>query len=164
MDVHENARTTRHSRMRMVQRLTSGWSVAAVASAQGVTTRTVRRWRDRHAFGGDGGLGDRSSRPHHSPARYDFPPRQRRRSKRSAVSTGPAPPSPGACSGRPRRSVWCCVGVASGGLTTKIHALVDADGMPIALKLTAGQAHDGHSAQNMFDTIGKDDILLANRA
>ena len=27
-------------------------------------------------------------------------------------------------------------------------ALVDADGMPIALKLTAGQAHDGRSAQD----------------
>ena len=36
MDVHENARTTRHSRMLMVQRLASGWSVAAVAAAHGL--------------------------------------------------------------------------------------------------------------------------------
>ena len=56
------------------------------------------------------------------------------------------------------------MGRSRGGLTTKIHALVDADGMPIALKLTAGQAHDGRSAQDMFDTVGKDDILLADRA
>ncbi len=56
------------------------------------------------------------------------------------------------------------MGRSRGGLTTKIHALVDAEGMPIALKLTAGQAHDGHSAQDMFDTIGEGDILLADRA
>src|SRR5690349_10200047 len=30
-----------------------------------------------------------------------------------------------------------------GGLTTKIYALVDAEGRPIDLALTAGQAHDG---------------------
>jgi transposase len=56
------------------------------------------------------------------------------------------------------------MGRSRGGLTTKIHALVDAEGMPIALKLTAGQAHDGHSAQDMFDTVGEGDILLADRA
>ena len=56
------------------------------------------------------------------------------------------------------------MGRSRGGLTTKIHALVDAEGLPIALKLTAGQAHDGRSAQDMFDTVGKGDILLADRA
>ncbi len=35
------------------------------------------------------------------------------------------------------------MGRSRGGLTTKIHALVDANGNPIALKLTEGQAHDG---------------------
>ena len=35
-----------------------------------------------------------------------------------------------------------CMGRSRGGLTTKIHALVDANGLPILLKLTAGQAHD----------------------
>ena len=39
-----------------------------------------------------------------------------------------------------------CMGRSRGGLTTKIHALVDASGLPIALKLTEGQAHDGRSA------------------
>jgi len=34
-------------------------------------------------------------------------------------------------------------------LTTKIHALVDANGLPIALKLTEGQAHDGKSAADL---------------
>ena len=35
-------------------------------------------------------------------------------------------------------------------MTTKIHALVDANGMPVLLKLTAGQAHDGRSATEML--------------
>ncbi len=34
-----------------------------------------------------------------------------------------------------------------GGLTTKIHALVDANGLPITLKLTKSQAYDGKSGQ-----------------
>ena len=56
------------------------------------------------------------------------------------------------------------MGRSRGGLTTKIHALVDADGLPIMLKLTEGQAHDGRSAQDMLDGIGKGQILLADRA
>jgi transposase len=49
-------------------------------------------------------------------------------------------------------------------LTTKIHALVDASGLPILLKLTAGQAHDGRSAADMLDGIGSGQTLLADRA
>ena len=56
------------------------------------------------------------------------------------------------------------MGRSRGGLTTKIHALVDAFGLPIALKLTEGQAHDGKSAQGMFDQIEAGQILLADRA
>jgi hypothetical protein len=51
-----------------------------------------------------------------------------------------------------------------GGLTTKIHALVYADGLPTVLKLPAAQAHDGRSANDMFETLGAGDILLADRA
>ena len=57
-----------------------------------------------------------------------------------------------------------CMGRSRGGLTTKIHALVDANGLPIALKLTEGQAHDGRSAADMLDGIGAGQILLADRA
>ena len=46
------------------------------------------------------------------------------------------------------------MGRSRGGLTTKIHALVDANGLPIALKLTEGQAHDGRSAADMLDGLG----------
>jgi transposase len=56
------------------------------------------------------------------------------------------------------------MGRSRGGLTTKIHAVVDAEGMPIALKLTEGQAHDGRSAQDLLSTLCKGDILLADRA
>jgi transposase len=56
------------------------------------------------------------------------------------------------------------MGRSRGGLTTKIHALVDANGLPITLKLTEGQAHDGRSAADMLDTIGAGDVLLADRA
>ncbi len=56
------------------------------------------------------------------------------------------------------------MGRSRGGLTTKIHALVDAMGLPIALKLTEGQAHDGRSAQDMIETLRAGNILLADRA
>jgi transposase InsO family protein len=69
MDAHENARTTPHSRMLSVERSGSGCPVVEVAVAMGVTSKTVRTWRDRFATEGEAGLRDRSSRPRHSPAR-----------------------------------------------------------------------------------------------
>jgi transposase InsO family protein len=69
MDTHENARTTRHSRILMIERLDAGWSVAAVASAFGVDGKTVRKWRERYRTEGVSGLADRSSRPRSSPSR-----------------------------------------------------------------------------------------------
>ena len=56
------------------------------------------------------------------------------------------------------------MGRSRGGLTSKIHALVDAEGRPVALKITAGQAHDGRSAVDMLDGLGADQILLGDRA
>lgn len=56
------------------------------------------------------------------------------------------------------------MGRSRGGLTTKIHALVDALGLPILLKLTEGQAHDGRSGDDMLDSLGHGDVLLADRA
>jgi transposase len=56
------------------------------------------------------------------------------------------------------------MGRSRGGLTTKVHALVDACGLPILLKITEGQAHDGRSAQDMLDTVERGDVLLADRA
>jgi transposase len=56
------------------------------------------------------------------------------------------------------------MGRSRGGLTTKIHALVDANGLPILLKLTPGQAHDGRSAADMLESLGQGQILLADRS
>jgi transposase len=56
------------------------------------------------------------------------------------------------------------MGRSRGGLITKIHALVDANGNAIALKLTEGQAHDGRSARDMLGGIGAGQTLLADRA
>lgn len=56
------------------------------------------------------------------------------------------------------------MGRSRGGLTTKTHALVDAGGLPINLKLTEGQAHDGRSAQDILETLTQGTILLADRA
>jgi transposase len=56
------------------------------------------------------------------------------------------------------------MGRSRGGLTTKIHAVVDANGNPITLKLTEGQAHDGRSAADMLDSVGTGQTLLADRA
>jgi len=56
------------------------------------------------------------------------------------------------------------MGRSRGGLTTKIHAVVDANGLPISFKLSPGQAHDGRSAADMLDHLGAGQILLADAA
>ena len=56
------------------------------------------------------------------------------------------------------------MGRSRGGLTTKIHALVDANGLPVALTLSEGQAYDGTSAAKMLASLGPGQILLADRA
>lgn len=46
------------------------------------------------------------------------------------------------------------MGRARGGLSSKIHALVDAEGRPVTLRLTAGQVHDS------ADLLGKRIVLI----
>jgi transposase len=53
------------------------------------------------------------------------------------------------------------MGRSRGGLTIKIHVVVDANGLPVALKLTEGQAHDGRSAADMLHGLGPGQTLLA---
>ncbi len=43
------------------------------------------------------------------------------------------------------------IGRSHGGLTTKIHALVDALGNPVDLMLTPGQAHDLACAEPLLE-------------
>ena len=56
------------------------------------------------------------------------------------------------------------MGRSRGGLTTKIHALVDAEGRPIRLELTPGQAHDGRMAELFLPDLAPGATLLADRA
>ena len=55
------------------------------------------------------------------------------------------------------------MGRSRGGLTTKIHAVVDRHGLPIAIKLTEGQAHDGRSGEDMLVALPRKCVLLADR-
>ncbi|WP_139015811.1 IS5 family transposase [Ensifer aridi] len=57
-----------------------------------------------------------------------------------------------------------CLGRSRGGLTTKIHAVVDAQGLPIRLGLTAGQAHDGQVVNELLNHLGPHMIVLADKA
>ena len=55
------------------------------------------------------------------------------------------------------------MGRSRGGLTTKIHAVVDRHGLPITIKLTEGQAHDGRSGEDMLVALPRKCVLLADR-
>jgi transposase len=63
-----------------------------------------------------------------------------------------------------KRGADHCLGRSCGGLTTKIHVVVDAQGLPIRLGLTAGQAHDGQIADALLDHLGPRTIVLADKA
>ena len=56
------------------------------------------------------------------------------------------------------------MGRSRGGLTTKIHALVDADGRPVRLMLTAGQANDAPVAAALLEDLADGATLIADRA
>ncbi|WP_375679387.1 IS5 family transposase [Rhizobium sp. T1470] len=55
------------------------------------------------------------------------------------------------------------MGRSRGGLTSKIHALVDAEGRPVTLRLTGGQIADCTEADALTDSLGEGDILLADK-
>lgn len=50
-----------------------------------------------------------------------------------------------------------------GGLTTKIHAVTDASGLPIRLALTAGETRDAVPARELLSGLQKGQIILADR-
>jgi transposase len=55
------------------------------------------------------------------------------------------------------------MGRSRGGLTSKIHALVDADGRLIDVRLTGGQVHDSVEAESLLERLGEGAILLADK-
>jgi transposase len=97
MNIHKNARLTPHSRAELVRRvLALRRSPMSVATDMGVSVRTVHKWVARYRAEGEGGLADRSSRPHRlrrpTPAatieRIEALRRQRWTGKRIAITVG----------------------------------------------------------------------------
>ena len=66
----------------------------------------------------------------------------------------------GACITRNRRQ---SMGRSRGGLTSKIHAVVDTNGLPMRLALTAGEAHDNRLAGKLLSRLKSGTMLLADR-
>ena len=55
------------------------------------------------------------------------------------------------------------MGRSRGGLTSKIHAVVDTNGLPVRLGLTAGEAHDNRLALSFLSRLRSGSMLLADR-
>ena len=71
---HPNAALTPRARLRLACLIVEQkWPVAEAAKMFMVSERTARKWADRYRLEGAAGMADRSSRPHHSPARTPGP-------------------------------------------------------------------------------------------
>lgn len=57
-----------------------------------------------------------------------------------------------------------CLGRSRGGLTTKIHAPTDADGLPVNVTITPGQTHDIRAAAALLADVRQGQMVLADRA
>ncbi len=56
------------------------------------------------------------------------------------------------------------MGRSRGGLTTKIHAVTDAKGLPIRLSITPGQDHDASAAAALLIDLQDGQIILGDKA
>jgi len=56
------------------------------------------------------------------------------------------------------------MGRSRGGLTTKIHAVVDTSGLPVRLALTTGEAHDNRPVLTLLSALKSGVMLLDDRA
>jgi transposase len=56
------------------------------------------------------------------------------------------------------------MGRSRGGLTTKIHALVDGRGLPVGLHLSEGQASDCREAEPLLEAVPEGSTFLADKA
>ena len=65
--------------------------------------------------------------------------------------------------GRKRGPQAQALGVSRGGRTTKIHALSDGRGRPLAFLLTGGQAADCKAAEGLIDLLPPDLLVIADR-
>jgi transposase len=67
------------------------------------------------------------------------------------------------CLWRPRGAAAQGIGRSRGGLSTKVHLVVDALGLPLAFEITEGQRHDSKPAKELVLTAGSS-CLLADKA
>ncbi len=57
-----------------------------------------------------------------------------------------------------------CIWITRGGKNTKIHAMVDALGNPIHVKLSSGDIHDENIADDILDHVDLNEtIILADK-
>src|SRR6185312_5899397 len=66
----------------------------------------------------------------------------------------------GACATTNQRQ---SMGRSRGGLTSKIHAVVDGNGLPVRLALSAGEDHDVRLAGKLLSRLKSGSMLLADR-
>ena len=73
--MHANAPLTPEGRLRLCDRIESGWTVAAAAESMNISRQCAHKWWSRYRDEGLAGLEDRSSRPrscpHQTPARVE---------------------------------------------------------------------------------------------
>jgi transposase len=55
------------------------------------------------------------------------------------------------------------MGRSRGGLTSKIHTVVDSNGLPVRLALSPGEAHDVRLAGKLLSRLKSGSMLLADR-
>jgi transposase len=84
---------------------------------------------------------------------------RRRRFCSTALTSRPIAARPGE-KGAHRQAI----GVSRGGRTTKIHALSDANGRPLAFILTGGQAADCRAAEELLHGLDPGLLVIADRA
>jgi transposase len=66
----------------------------------------------------------------------------------------------GACIARNKEQL---MGRSRGGLTSKIHAVVDSNGLPVRLALTTGEAHDNRLVLTLLSGLKSGAMLLGDR-
>jgi len=102
---HGSARLNVFGRKTICQRvLEEGWTVTRAAWAAGVSRQTASKWLARYRCEGEPGLHDRSTRPHHSPARS--PLRVVKKIVRARIRLGWGPHRLGWSLHLPRSSVY----------------------------------------------------------
>jgi len=88
--VHANAPLTPEGRLRLCQRIESGWPVTAAAESMNVSRQTAHKWWRRFCDGGEAGLVDRSSRPYSCPHQTPAAVERRIVALRQSRMLGPA--------------------------------------------------------------------------